>query len=132
MVDASVALAWMFGDETSTYADSILSSLPGSSILVPSHWTLEVTNALLMAERRHRTTPADTARAVALLRALPIEMDHRTGEVAPDSTLSLARSYALTVYDAAYLELCLREGLPLATLDANLASAIISAGGKAA
>jgi predicted nucleic acid-binding protein len=130
VVDASVALAWVLDDETDTYADSILSSLSGSSILVPSHWALEVTNALLMAERRRRTTPADTSRAVALLGALPIEIDHRTGEVAPVSTLSIARSYALTVYDAAYLELCVREGLPLATIDTRLASAIVSAGGK--
>ena len=130
MVDASVALAWVLDDESDTYADSILSSLLGSSIVVPSHWALEVTNALLMAERRRRTTPADTVRAIALLGALPIETDHRTGEAAPNSILSIARSYALTVYDAAYLELCIREGLPLATLDAKLASALVSAGGK--
>jgi predicted nucleic acid-binding protein len=85
-----------------------------------------------MAERRHRTTPADTSRALTLLGALPIEIDHRTGEMINNSTLSIARSYALTVYDAAYLELCLREGLALATLDAKLAKAISSLGGKMA
>lgn len=131
-MDASVALAWVLGDESDSYADSILSSLPGSTILVPSHWPLEVTNALLVAERRRRTNPADTTRALALLGSLPIEIDHRTGEAAPSQTLSIARSYALTVYDAAYLELCLREGLPLATIDAKLAAAIVSAGGKTA
>lgn len=130
VVDASVALAWVLDDESDTYADSILSSLLGSSIVVPSHWALEVTNALLMAERRRRTTPADTARALALLGALPIQIDHRTSETATVATLSIARSYALTVYDAAYLELCIREGLPLATIDSKLATAIVSAGGK--
>lgn len=85
-----------------------------------------------MAERRRRTTPADTSRALRLLGALPIEIDRRTGEMVTDSTLSIARSYSLTMYDAAYLELCLREGLALATLDAKLAMSISSSGGKLA
>ena len=104
--------------------------MPGTTVVVPSHWVIEVTNALIMAERRRRTTPADSARALALSSALSINVDHRTADVAPVSTLSIARSNALTIYDAAYLELCLREDLPLATLDAKLAAAFISLGGK--
>jgi hypothetical protein len=57
VIDASVALAWMLDDQSDTYADSILSSMPGSSIVVPSHWVLEFMNALPVAERRRRTTP---------------------------------------------------------------------------
>ena len=125
-----MALAWILDDERNTYADSVLSSVSGSTVVVPSQWVLEVTNAFLMAERLHRTTRADTARALGLLSALPIETNHHTAELAPDPKLSIARSYAITVYDATYLELCIREGLPLATLVTKLSSALVSAVGK--
>jgi predicted nucleic acid-binding protein len=85
-----------------------------------------------MAERRKRTTQADTARALALLGLLPIEIDFQASDFSSLQVLSLARLYGLTVYDAAYLEVSIREGLPLATLDAKLAAALVSAGGKAA
>lgn len=80
-----------------------------------------------MAERRGRTQPADTARAIALLDALPIDCDEHTGEKAMSETLALAKTYGLTTYDAAYLELAIREGLPLASLDAGLIKAARSA-----
>lgn len=122
----------MLDDESGSYADSVLSSVGTATILVPTHWHLEVTNALLMAERRNRTTEADTMRALALLRRLPIEVDFLASDLSSSQVLSLARSHGLTVYDAAYLEVSIREGLPLATLDAKLAAALVSAGGKTA
>jgi predicted nucleic acid-binding protein len=85
-----------------------------------------------MAERRKRTTQADTTRALALLGLLPIEIDFQASDFSSWQVLSLARLYGLTVYDAAYLEVSIREGLPLATLDAKLAAALVSAGGKTA
>ena len=122
----------MLDDESGSYADSVLSSGGTATILVPTHCHLEVTNALLMAERRNRTTEADTMRALALLRRLPIEVDFLASDLSSSQVLSLARSHGLTVYDAAYLEVSIREGLPLATLDAKLAAALVSAGGKTA
>jgi predicted nucleic acid-binding protein len=119
-------------DENDSYADSVLSSLRSATVLVPAHWLMEITNALLMAERRNRTTEADTTRALALLRLLPIEVDFQASDLLSLQVLSLARSHGLTVYDAAYLEVSIREGLPLATLDAKLATALVSAGGKVA
>jgi predicted nucleic acid-binding protein len=92
------------------------------------HWELEVGNALLMAEKRGRTLAADTARAVALLGALPIDSDERTAYKAMTETLALAKVYGLTTHDAAYLELSQREGLPLASLDTRLLAAATKAG----
>jgi len=76
-----------------------------------------------MSERKGRTQSADTARAVALLEALPIDTDERTSVKAMNEILFLARAYKLTAYDASYLELSLREGVPIATLDDDLRSA---------
>jgi predicted nucleic acid-binding protein len=118
-----MALSWCLRDESAPNTESVLRSIVGKEVLVPAHWYLEVANALLMAERRGRTTAAETTRAVALLGELRIRPDQMTSDLAMTASLSLARSEALTVYDAAYLELCLREGLPVATLDADLAAA---------
>lgn len=127
-MDASITLAWCFADEEDGYAEGVLKALATTRILVPSHWAPEVSNALLMAERRGRTQPADTARAVALLTALPIDRDEHTADRAMHDTLSLAKAYGLTVYEAAYLELALREGSAIASLDANLEAAATKAG----
>ena len=132
MVDASIALAWCFEDESDLYAESILRSLAETRLLVPAHWFLEVSNALIHAERKSRIRPADTMRAVALFEALPMDSDTLTGEKALVETLALARTYGLTTYDAAYLELALRENLPMATLDTDLLKAAKAAGAKLA
>lgn len=82
-----------------------------------------------MAERRGRSTAADTARAVQLFEGLPIDVDSRTAERAMGTTVGLARSHQLTSYDAACLELCWREALPLATVDRDLIRAFKACGG---
>jgi len=132
VVDASVALAWIFDDESNEYAESILRSLKIRSCVVPAHWALEVTNSLLFAERKGRITTADSTRGLVLLDGLPISMDGLTAEKARTQTLALARTHRLTVYDAAYLELSLREGLALATLDSDLLAASQQVGCKIA
>lgn len=116
VLDGSVALAWCFPDEDEPYAQSVLDSLASATALVPSLWHLEVANPLLMGERRKRSTEADTATWLGFLTALPITVDEETHLRAWGDVLRLARTHALTVYDADYLELAVREGLPLATL----------------
>lgn len=96
--------------------------------IVPSLWPLEVANALLMGERRKRATEAKMTAFLNLLAALPISVDDDTAGRAWQSSLHLARSHRLSVYDAAYLELSIRERLPLATLDDHLAAAATAAG----
>jgi predicted nucleic acid-binding protein len=128
VLDGSVTLAWSLGDESSEYAESVFRSLLIHPALVPSVWLLEVANGLLMAERRGRVTQAETAEVVAILRSLPIAVEAGTLERALGDVLHTGRAHGLTAYDAAYLELAMRQGLPLATLDDRLARASAAAG----
>lgn len=123
-----MALAWLFEDESEPHAEFVLGALPGNRILVPGHWFLEVANALLTAERRGRIEPADVQRAIALLEGLPIDVDARTSQASMRDVLAIAARHRLTSYDAAYLELCMREALPLATLDRDLLAASTAVG----
>lgn len=116
-------MAWCFEDEATDYTDSLLMFLAEGNVRVPSIWPLEVANVLALSERRGRTNQAKITRFLHLLNDLPITIDAKTGEKAFTEILTLARSNRLTAYDAAYLELALREGLPLATLDEELKQA---------
>ncbi len=123
VLDASVALAWSFRDEQNAYAHRMLRRLADDPALVPVVWLLEVANGLLGAERRGRFTTADVANVYGTLADLPIEWSDLTLEQALGPVVDLARAQGLSAYDAAYLELAMREGLPLATLDAALVAA---------
>jgi predicted nucleic acid-binding protein len=120
VLDGSVTLAWLFQDEQDPYADAIIARLPNLEMLVPRLWHLEVANVLLVGERRGRCSQADTTQWLAYLGGLPIVLDGETETRAWSDTVSLARQHGLTAYDATYLELALREDLPIATLDAKL------------
>jgi predicted nucleic acid-binding protein len=127
VLDGSVAVAWFFEDEANTYAESIEDSLEWARA-VPSLWPLEVANALLMGERRRRTTEAKVTQYVRLLQALPVEVEEQDFARAFEGVLSPARIYGLSAYDAAYLEVAMRRELPLATLDRRLREAAAAAG----
>ncbi len=120
ILDASVATAWAFEDESEPYTDRVLDTLARDSAMVPAIWPLEVMNAVLAGERRKRIVPADTIRFADLLRGLPIKVDAAGMEQVLGPVLNLARTHKLTAYDASYLELALRAGLPLATQDQRL------------
>ncbi len=128
VVDASLVLAWCFADEKSESADRLMDRIGDDGALVPSLWRLEVANVLLAAERRARIGRVDADDRLQRLADLPIEVDDETDRRAWNDVLALARAARLTVYDAAYLELALRRGLPLATLDGDLARAARKAG----
>ncbi len=123
VIDNSIVMAWCFQDESNQYSDDILGCLEYSTAIVPSIWPLEVGNVLLVAERRKRLREADSIRFLALLAQLPIIVEQETPERMLKEILSLARSHKLSSYDASYLDLSMRKGLPLATLDENLISA---------
>lgn len=124
VLDCSVAISWCLPDETNEDAEAVLQLLAeNSEAVVPSIWWLEIVNVLIVAERRGRMTQADTAEALTKLRALRIIVDNNTAQQSTDATLLLARQYNLAAYDAAYLELAIREGLLLATIDLRLAEA---------
>jgi predicted nucleic acid-binding protein len=128
VLDASVAVAWCFEDECDAVADAALDLLESAEAVVPPTWPIEVGNALLAGERRKRITAARTARALANLRNLSIRLDKAREDIGVNDLVSLARDYKLSVYDAAYLSLAIREGIPLATLDRRLADTAKSAG----
>lgn len=128
VLDGSVALAWCFADETDPYADAIAKKFPDVEAVVPALWYLEVTNVLLVGERRGRCDQTDTANWTTFLSSLPITVDEQTSNRAFSDVLALARTHNLSAYDAAYLELALRRGLPLATLDSSLRAAATKAG----
>ena len=120
VLDASAAVAPALG-ETDPRALAAKDRLrDGDDALVPGLWWFELRNALVINERRGRLTQNETARFPRDLSQLAITVDHLPNEA---SLMSLARRYRLTVYDAAYLELAQRQGVPLATLDGALAAA---------
>ncbi len=123
VLDASVALSWCFEDEGGDYALEVLDSLRTGEAVVPTLWMLEVSNGLLVAERRGRTDSATVTKFTRLLLSLPLAMDPAERGRAFGETRRLAREHGLTSYDAAYLELAVRLGVPLATLDVALCAA---------
>ncbi|MEB3166542.1 MAG: type II toxin-antitoxin system VapC family toxin [Cyanobacteriota bacterium] len=123
VLDVSLTCAWCFADEASDEAWGILAGLEQAQAHVPALWLWEITNVLIQAERRGRITTAVIRRFLGLLETLPIVIDPAGALCAWHDTLSLARSHRLTAYDAAYLELALRLGLPLASRDQALNAA---------
>jgi predicted nucleic acid-binding protein len=128
VLDCSVTLAWCFPSEKAPYPQAVLHSLVSATAFVPPLWYLEVANALLMGERRQRSTEADTTSWLGFLMPLPITVDDQTIGRGWSDVLHLARAQDLSAYDAAYLELALRHGLPMATLDSKLKAAAATVG----
>lgn len=124
VLDCSVTMAWCFEDEATPGTTRLHRSLAeNSTALAPAIWSLEVANVLMTAERTRRITASQVRQTIHFLEALPIEIEPlRPPQVFAD-ILPLARERRLTSYDAAYLELAFREGLPLATLDRQLRKA---------
>ena len=120
VVDASVAACWLLPDEGAEAAALAYARFPDDMAVVPALWWFEMRNIFLTSERRGRIDSSRTSVAMALLRGLPIQIDSVTDE---DMLLTLARRHGLTAYDAAYLELALRLGLPIASLDSALVRA---------
>lgn len=123
VLDASVTLAWCFADESTAETIALLETLETKSAYVPQLWSLEVGNILIAAERRQRISYANIAEFLALLESLTIKVDENTALRGFHEILSCAYSAKLTTYEAAYLELAMRLGLPLATKDIQLQKA---------
>jgi predicted nucleic acid-binding protein len=131
VLDSSAALSWGFADEATPAGDTLLREVHGGRrAWVPALWHLEVGNAMLSAKKRGRIDQAGIEKYFATLQDLGIEVDDQTMALAWSKTISLGETYGLSVYDAAYLELALRMGLPLATLDDALRAACAKAGVK--
>lgn len=122
VLDASITMAWAFAEVT-PLAAHVRALLAQDEALAPPIWPLEIANAILVAERRGRLDAAHSTRFLTLLRTLDVVIDvtgaERTLSVVPE----LARVQGLSSYDAAYLELAMRDGVALAAADGALRSA---------
>jgi predicted nucleic acid-binding protein len=125
VLDASIAACWAFEDENHPAAALALERIRTDEVLVPGIWWFEVRNTLVVNERRGRLSEADTAIFLRGLSRLGVTIDRTPEESA---VLALARTHRLSFYDASYLELAQREGLPLVTLDHDLRKAARAAG----
>lgn len=128
ILDCSVTMAWYFKDEANAYANAVRKALSRARAVVPALWPLEVANILVLGERRQRSTEAEASKWLGYLQMLPIRVDEETAARAWSDILHVARSHDLSVYDAAYLELANRLGMPLASLDDKLKATAVSAG----
>jgi predicted nucleic acid-binding protein len=130
VLDASVVLTWCFPDEQAQKAVEIAERIAaGERVIVPAFWPHEILNALLIGEKRGRLTPKLTQLFLEDLSRLPVDLDHSittTGIFEP--VQALCRKHGLTSYDAAYLEVAVRHGSRLATVDDALTRAAASEG----
>lgn len=122
VIDSSAALSWVLKDEQGEGL-TLLERMADESAIVPVHWVLEVTNALRMAVQRGRLQHGDRQAVIEQLMSLSVTVDVETVVRGWSEIPALADRYALTTYDASYLELALRADAPLATLDKDLARA---------
>jgi predicted nucleic acid-binding protein len=128
ILDSSVTMAWYFSDEANAYARAVRKSLGKARAVVPLLWPIEVANILLLGERRQRGTPAQASKWLRFLQMLPIRVDDETAARAWSDIIHVARSSDLSIYDACYLELAMRLGRPLASLDDKLKATAAEAG----
>jgi len=127
--DAPATMPWRFEDEATPWTEALLDRIQGGEeVLVPAHWPLEVVNALLIAQRRGRVTAEQISDFIDDLTAFPIRLEPPSGPAQWPTIVALAEQHRLTAYDAAYLELVRRTGLPLATLDDDLRKAALAEG----
>lgn len=128
ILDASVTMTWCFENERTAYTEALLDWAGSSPAAVPQIWALEMANVLAIAVRRKKIDRPQQARFLSMLETLPIHVDSLSGTRVFAPVLAVADEYSLTAYDAMYLELALRLGLPLATLDTQLLAAAKTAG----
>ena len=120
VLDASVVITWAMRDESHPQADLAFTRLQAGSAVVPAIWWYEILDILIVNERRGRIAEADSLQFLRDLKAFSIDILFPQDEL---ELIDLSRKHKLSIYDAAYLAIALRENLPLSTLDKNLESA---------
>lgn len=133
ILDASATLARLVArldPAEVVLSEATLQALYEEDAVVPALWYSEITNGILVAERRGVSSPDKSALFLSMVREAPIVADTTPPSMVQTTILALARTYGLTAYDATYLELVLRTGKPLATFDRRLAEAVRKAGGR--
>ena len=125
VVDASFAGAWFLPDEHSPAADDVLDRVTAGDLelVVPDLWIYEMTNLLIVAQRRGRIKADRIEEGLTLISSIPwTAQDHRS-QLAWLRMTRFASRFSLSGYDAAYLELSDRLQIPLFSFDDSLRSA---------
>ena len=124
VLDASITAAWCFEDQSTPYTEAVLQAVVnGAEVIVPAIWRVEVANVLVVAERRKKISTETSMRFILALQKFAITVDlDGLGEIF-GKVIDHARRYQRSAYDASYLELAHRRGLPLATKDGPLRAA---------
>ncbi len=131
VLDNSVSMRWLLPSEDNSaqnYSENVLKSMISVGALTPNLWHLEATNVLLGAEKRGEVGLGEIEGFISQLESLPIHVDTLTAHQSFTKILALSREYNLSSYDASYLELALRQGLPISSLDNKLVNASKQAG----
>ena len=128
VLDSSVTMAWCFEDESSAYTKRVLKLIAEGGAIVPTIWPLEIANVVLVGIRAKRVAPEDGNRFLTMLADLPIRIEVASAGIVFGAMFNLANEQGLSSYDAGYLELAMRENLPLATLDKRLRKAAATLG----
>jgi predicted nucleic acid-binding protein len=128
VLDSSVALAWIYADETTEAVLRLFDDIRLGGAWIPGLWRWEIANVLQLNVRRGRHTGDFRDKALASLTLLPVKVDAEADRQAWSAALLLAERHRLTVYDAAYLEIASRRKIALATLDRDLRAAAVSEG----
>ncbi len=128
VLDASVALAWVYADETTEAVLDLFQNLRTNGAWVPGLWRWEIANVLQLNVRRGRHPGDFRDAALSTLALIPIKVDTEADRQAWGAALHMAERNGLTVYDSAYLEIASRRKIPLATLDRQLRAAALSEG----
>ena len=120
VLDASLTLSWCFPDEQTALSTKVLDLLnTGEQAVVPAFWSVEILNALLVGEKRQRISPEQTQAFLVEILTLDAVLDYASLEQVCGVVQTISRDHHLTPYDALYVELAMRLGFPLATLDRN-------------
>lgn len=133
VLDTSITMRWYFGDgspQELSYATRVLDAIKTNQAVVPTIWGLEVANVLVRSEAKGLAMEARSEAFVGMLQRMNISVDSATFAQSLAGTLQIARRYKLSAYDSAYLEIALRDGLSLASLDEALLKAAKRAGVK--
>jgi predicted nucleic acid-binding protein len=120
VLDANVPFRWCVPNVSDIYPVNVLKRMSSEVAAVPAHWSVQLADLLRVGVRAKRTTEANALRILTGFDVFDVRVDPCTADYIPGSTFALARAQKLTVFDAAYIELALRLGVPLATNDPNL------------
>ena len=126
VADASVAIAWFVKGQATDYTNALLRRAARERVHVPALWHTEFGNVLLVLAHRRKLDPARLAGIFDAVDEIGLLTDREPA--AARELARVARAYALSAYDATYLELARRLGVPLASRDAPLREAAPRAG----